>query len=159
MWFTLVLTRDFLAHRNNLEKSSWLKTSVIGFVVNFFDVLGIGAFAPQTALLKFTKQTDDKIIPGTMNVANTLPVLVQALIFINIIEVDPLTLILMLASATVGAIVGAGIVARLSERKIRLTMGFALLVTAAFMVARIMDWIQGGGEAIGLTDYTKKNVE
>lgn len=153
VWFTLVLTRDFLAHRNNLEKSSWLKTSVIGFVVNFFDVLGIGAFAPQTALLKFTKQTDDKIIPGTMNVANTLPVLVQALIFINIIEVDPLTLILMLASATVGAIVGAGIVARLSERKIRLTMGFALLVTAAFMVARIMDWIQGGGEAIGLTDY------
>ncbi len=153
VWFCIVLVRDFLAHRNNLEKSSWLKTSIIGFVVNFFDVLGIGAFAPQTALLKFTKQTEDKLIPGTMNVANTLPVLLQALIFINIIEVDPLTLISMLVSAAIGAIVGAGIVSRLSERKIRLTMGFALLVTAAFMLARSMDWIQGGGEAIGLTDY------
>ncbi|MBL7872524.1 MAG: sulfite exporter TauE/SafE family protein [Cyclobacteriaceae bacterium] len=153
VWFCIVFVKDFLAHPENLEKSSWLKTSIIGFVVNFFDVLGIGAFAPQTALLKFTKQTEDRVIPGTMNVANTLPVLVQALIFIQIIEVDPLTLILMLASAAAGAIIGAGIVAKLSERKIRLTMGFALLVTAAFMLARSMDWIQGGGEAIGLTDY------
>ncbi|MCZ8071433.1 MAG: sulfite exporter TauE/SafE family protein [Bacteroidota bacterium] len=153
VWFCFVLVRDFLAHRNNLENSSWLKTSVIGFVVNFFDVLGIGAFAPQTALLKFTKQTEDKLIPGTMNVANTLPVLLQAFIFITIIEVDPLTLILMLVSAAVGAVIGADIVSRLSERKIRLTMGFALMVTAVFMLARIMDWIQGGGEAIGLTDY------
>ena len=153
VWFCIVLTKDFLAHRNNLENSSWLKTSLIGFVVNFFDVLGIGAFAPQTALLKFTKQTEDKFIPGTMNVANTLPVLFQALIFINIIEVDPLTLILMLVSAAMGAIVGAGIVSKLSERKIRLTMGFALLVTALFMFARIMEWIQGGGDAIGLSGY------
>lgn len=152
IWFCFALVRDFLAHRNKLESSSWLKTSVIGFVVNFFDVLGIGAFAPQTALLKFTKQTEDRLIPGTMNVANTLPVLLQAFIFINIIEVDPLTLILMLVSAAVGAVIGADIVSRLSERKIRLTMGFALLVTAAFMLARIMNWIQGGGEAIGLAD-------
>jgi uncharacterized membrane protein YfcA len=153
VWFCVVLVSDFLTHRNNLENTSWVKTSVIGFVVNFFDVLGIGAFAPQTALLKFTRQTEDKLIPGTMNVANTLPVLLQAFIFITIIDVDPLTLILMLVSAAVGAVIGAGIVSRLSERKIRLTMGIALLVTAVFMVARMMDWIQGGGEAIGLTDY------
>jgi uncharacterized membrane protein YfcA len=153
VWFGFVFVSDYLAHRNNLENTSWLKTSIIGFVVNFFDVLGIGAFAPQTALLKFTRQTEDKLIPGTMNVANTLPVLLQAFIFITIIEVDPLTLILMLVSAAVGAVIGAGIVARLSERKIRLTMGIALLVTATFMVARMMNWIQGGGEAIGLTDY------
>ena len=150
LWFSIALAKDFLKHKNSLENSSWVKTSAIGFVVNFFDVLGIGAFAPQTALLKFTKQTEDKLIPGTMNVANTLPVLLQALIFITIIEVDPLTLILMLVSAAVGAIVGAGVVSKLSERKIRLTMGFALLVTASFMLARNLEWIQGGGDAIGL---------
>ena len=150
VWFVTVLTTDFLKHKHSLEHSSWGTTALIGFVVNFFDVLGIGAFAPQTALLTFTKQTDDKLIPGTMNVANTLPVLLQALIFITIIEVDPRTLVLMLVSAAIGAIIGAGIVARLSERKIRLTMGFALLVTATFMFARNMDWIQGGGDAIGL---------
>ncbi len=150
VWFTFVLTKDFLAHRNTLENSSWSKTSLIGFVVNFFDVLGIGAFAPQTALLKFTKQTKDKQIPGTMNVANTLPVLLQALIFITIIEVEPITLVLMFISAALGAVLGAGVVAQLSEKRIRLVMGFALLVTAFFMLATNMEWIQGGGEAIGL---------
>ncbi|PIB39182.1 sulfite exporter TauE/SafE family protein [Maribacter sp. 4G9] len=151
IWFSIVLARDFWAHRTSLEDSSWLKTSVIGFVVNFFDVLGIGAFAPQTALLKFTKQTKDKHIPGTMNVANTLPVLFQALIFITIIEVEPITLVTMFISAALGAVLGAGIVAKMSEKKIRLVMGFALLVTAFFMMATSLDWIQGGGEAIGLT--------
>lgn len=150
VWFITVFSRDVLKHRNRLEDSSWRKTALIGFVVNFFDVLGIGAFAPQTALLKFTRQTDDRLIPGTMNVANTLPVLLQALIFITIIEVDPLTLVLMVVSAAMGAVVGAGVVARMSERGIRLTMGVALLVTATFMVARNMEWIQGGGDAIGL---------
>jgi uncharacterized membrane protein YfcA len=150
LWFAVVLTRDFLAHRKSLENSSWLKTSMIGFVVNFFDVLGIGAFAPQTALLKFTKQTTDKQIPGTMNVANTLPVLLQALIFITIIEVEPITLISMFVAAALGAVLGAGVVAKLSEKKIRLVMGIALLVTAFFMLATNMQWIQGGGEAIGL---------
>ncbi len=153
VWFSFVFVKDLLANRSNLENSSWLKTSVIGFVVNFFDVLGIGAFAPQTALLKFTRQTEDKLIPGTMNVANTIPVLLQAFIFITIIEVDPLTLISMLVSAAVGAVIGAGIVSKLSERKIRLTMGIALVITAGFMLARMMDWIQGGGDAIGLTGY------
>jgi uncharacterized membrane protein YfcA len=151
VWFAMVLTKDFLAHRNELENSSWLKTSIIGFVVNFFDVLGIGAFAPQTALLKFTKQTKDKHIPGTMNVANTLPVLFQALIFITIIEVEPITLVLMFIAAALGAVLGASIVAKMSEKKIQLVMGFALLVTAFFMLATNMDWIQGGGEAIGLS--------
>lgn len=153
LWFTLVLARDFWANRNALEDSSWVKTSLIGFVVNFFDVLGIGSFAPQTALLKFTKQTRDKHIPGTLNVANTLPVLFQALIFITIIDVEPITLISMFAAAVLGAVLGAGIVAKLPEKKIRLVMGFALLTTAFFMFASSMDWIQGGGEAIGLSGH------
>lgn len=149
--YSVVLIKDYIKHKNKLEPVSWLKTGLIGFVVNFFDVLGIGAFAPQTALLKFTKQTEDRLIPGTMNVANTIPVLIQALIFITVIKVDGTTLISMLLAAAAGAILGAGIVARMPERKIRLTMGIALLITAGFMLANKLEWIQGGGTAIGLT--------
>ena len=150
IWYSIILIQDLIKHKNSLENVSWLKTGVIGFVVNFFDVLGIGAFAPQTALLKFTKQTEDRLLPGTLNVANTIPVLIQALIFITVIEVEPITLILMLLSAAAGAILGAGIVSKMSEKKIRLTMGFALLITAGFMFAGKMHWIEGGGTAIGL---------
>lgn len=150
IWYSVVLVKDFLKHKNNLENVSWLKAGTIGFVVNFFDVLGIGAFAPQTALLKFTKQTEDRLLPGTLNVANTLPVLIQAMIFITVIKVEPVTLVLMLFSAAAGAILGAGIVSKLSENKIRLTMGIALLITAGFMLAGKMKWIPGGGTDIGL---------
>jgi uncharacterized membrane protein YfcA len=151
VWFSAVLWKDIRAHKDRLEEVSWTKTGLIGFVVNFFDVLGIGAFAPQTALLKFTKQTQDRVLPGTLNVANTLPVLAQALIFITVVEVEPVTLLLMLASAAAGAILGAGVVASLSEKHIRLVMGIALLITAGFMLAGQMQWIQGGGTAIGLS--------
>lgn len=150
IWYSIVFVRDFLKHKNNLEPVSWLKAGIIGFVVNFFDVLGIGAFAPQTALLKFTKQTEDRVLPGTLNVANALPVLIQAIIFITVIEVEPVTLILMLLAAAAGAVWGAGIVSKLSEKNIRLTMGIALFITACFMFAGKMNWIQGGGTAIGL---------
>ncbi|NQW28658.1 MAG: sulfite exporter TauE/SafE family protein [Flammeovirgaceae bacterium] len=150
VWFLYVFVADIIEHREQLEPVSWIKTGLIGFGVNFFDVLGIGAFAPQTALLKFTKQTSDKLIPGTMNVANTFSVLIQAIIFIQVIEVEPTTLILMFLAAMLGAIIGADIVAKLSENKIRFTMSIALLITAGFMFANQMDWIQGEGVAIGI---------
>jgi len=151
IFFIYVLSKDVIKHQKVLENVSVVKTALIGFVVNFFDVLGIGAFAPQTALLKFTQQTEDRVLPGTLNVSNTIPVLIQALIFIQIVEVESITLISMLLSAAAGAILGAGIVAKLPVKKIQLTMGFALLVTAFFMLSGQMSWIQGGGEAIGLT--------
>lgn len=153
IYYSYVLINDIIGHKNVLENVSVVKTAVIGFIVNFFDTLGIGSFAPQTALLKFTKQTEDRLLPGTLNVSNTIPVLIQALIFIKIVEVEAITLIAMLISATAGAVLGAGIVSKLSVRKIQLTMGFALLVTAFFMLSGQMDWIQGGGEAIGLTGW------
>ena len=131
VWFIYFFAKDIRLNKNQLGDGSWVKTGIIGFVVNFFDVLGIGAFAPQTALLKFTKQTPDRLIPGTMNVANTVPVLIQAIVFIQIIEVDAITMVVMFATATLGAIVGAGFVSKLPENKIRLIMGIALLIRQA----------------------------
>jgi uncharacterized membrane protein YfcA len=150
LWFAYFFARDVWKHRTDLGSAGWVTTGIIGFVVNFFDVLGIGAFAPQTALLKFTRQTPDRLIPGTMNVANTIPVLIQALIFIRIIEVDPFTLVCMITTATLGAVIGAGFIAHLSENRIRMIMSIALLITAGFMFATKMNWIQGQGNEIGL---------
>jgi len=153
IWFAVVLAKDFWKHRNDLEHSGWVKTSVIGFVVDFFDTLGIGAFAPQIALLKFTRQTEDRLMPGTLNVSNSLPALVEAILFIRIIQVDPVTLILMILSAMIGGIFGAGIVSKLPVKKVRLTIGIALLLAAFFMLAGKMGWIRGGGESSGLTGW------
>src|ERR1700694_3375270 len=44
-----------------------------GFVTNFFDTLGIGSYAPTTAIFRFWRLVPDEQIPGTMNVGHTLP--------------------------------------------------------------------------------------
>ncbi len=149
-WIALALFLDYLKNRGNLENNSWTKTGFIGFVGNFFDTLGIGSFAIETALFKFMKQSEDRLLPGTLNVANTIPTIAQGIIFIQIVEVEPLTLILMILASGAGAFFGAGIVAKLPERNIRLTMGVALFITAGFMIATKMGWMEGGGEAIKL---------
>lgn len=150
IWFSAVFFKDFINNKNNLENNSWAKVTGIGFVTNFFDTLGIGSFAPTTALLRTFKQTKDRIIPGTLNVSCTIPVIAEAFIFIKVIDVEPITLISMLASATIGAWVGAGVVSKLPEKKVQFTMSIALFITAFLMLAGQMNWFPGGGEAIGL---------
>src|SRR4030042_848186 len=122
-----------------------------GFITNFFDTLGIGSFAQQTAIFKFFKYVDDRIIPGTMNVGNTIPTVTQAFIFMTAVKVEPLTLASMSVAAPAGAVLGAGVVARMSRRKIQLGMGFGLLIVAGMILAGLLKWLPLGGEAIGLT--------
>jgi uncharacterized membrane protein YfcA len=152
--FTGYYVKDLSAHRKNLEKeTNFITAAGFGFLVNFLDTLGIGSFAPLTALLRGFKQIQDRVIPGTLNVSCTLPVAAEAFIFITVIEVEMATLISMITAAVFGAVIGAGMVARMPEKQIRLIMGSALLVTAFLMFAGQLGWIAGlgRGEAIGLS--------
>lgn len=146
----VALYLDYRKHKDQLENNSWTKTGLIGFISNFFDTLGIGSFATETAMFKFFKQSEDRVIPGTLNVANAIPTIAQAIIYTQIVEVEPLTLILMLASAVTGSVLGAGIVAKMPEKKIQFTMGIALFVTAGFLVAKALGYMETTGEVIGL---------
>ena len=71
--YVLVFSLDFVKNRNTLSKASWPALAGTGFISNFFDTLGIGSFAQQTAIFKFFKLVDDRIMPGTLNVGDTLP--------------------------------------------------------------------------------------
>ena len=113
--FLYFFLKDFFAHKNALEKETgWVISTIVGFVVNFFDTLGIGSFAPTTALLKAFRQIADKLIPGTLNVSCAIPVILEALILITVVEMDPATLFSMLIASAVGAYLGAGIISRMS---------------------------------------------
>jgi len=149
--FAAVFGKDVYENKDNLGDNSFATVTGIGAVTNFFDALGIGSFAPTTALLRGFKQIDDRLLPGTLNVSCTIPVVLEAFIFITVIEVEMVTLVSMLAAATIGAYLGAGIVAKMDERKIQMVMGVALLVTAFLMVSGQMGWMPVGGEAIGLS--------
>jgi uncharacterized membrane protein YfcA len=128
-----------------------LRDGFIGLVTNFFDTLGIGSYAPTTAFFKLWRTVPDEEIPGTLNVGHTVPTLIEAYIFISVIQVDVTTLTLMLAAAAGGAWLGAGVVAAWPRRKIQAGMGIALLAMAGFFLARQLQWMPGGGELLGLT--------
>lgn len=149
--FAGVFGKDLYENKDNLGDNSFATVTGIGAVTNFFDALGIGSFAPTTALLRGFKQINDRVLPGTLNVSCTIPVVLEAFIFITVIEVEIVTLVSMLAAATIGAYLGAGVVAKMDERKIQMVMGVALLVTAFLMVSGQMGWMPVGGEAIGLS--------
>lgn len=124
---------------------------LIGAVANFFDTLGIGSFAPTTAVTKFLKLAPDENIPGTLNVGHALPTIMQALIFIAIVKVSVALLIACILAAIAGALLGSRIVARLPARAIRLGMGAALLVAACLYAARNLGVMPGGGAALSLS--------
>jgi uncharacterized membrane protein YfcA len=129
-----------------------LADSAIGFVTNFFDTLGIGSFAPTTAIFKLRRKPPDEQIPGTLNAGHAVATVTQALIFITAVTVDLTTLVSMIAAAVLGAWLGVGVVARLPRRAIQVGMGVALFISALLFLSRNLGWMPGGGDALGLHD-------
>jgi uncharacterized membrane protein YfcA len=120
----------------------------IGAVTNFFDTLGIGAFATTTAVFRFLRMVPDLLIPGTMNTGHTLPAILQAFIYTTMVQVDVLTLSTMIAASVLGAWLGAGVVAGWPKKTIG--MGAALLCAACLMFMTQMSLFPGGGTALGV---------
>jgi uncharacterized membrane protein YfcA len=125
-----------------------------GFATNFLDTLGIGSFAPTTAIFKLRARVADEDIPGTLNLGHALPTVAEAFIFISLVTVELPTLIGMIAAAVAGAWLGAGVVARLPRRAVQLGMGAALLVAATLFLAANLKWMPVGGVATGLEGGT-----
>ncbi len=144
---------DVYRSRRAFSPAPWAWLLGTGFVTNMLDTLGVGSFAQQTALFKFLKLVDDRLIPGTMNVGNTIPTVAQALIFMTFVPVSPVTLASMAAAAPAGAVLGAGVVSRMSRRGIRLGLGWGLAAVAAIMLADRLHGLPVGGEAIGLAGW------
>ncbi|OWZ84364.1 sulfite exporter TauE/SafE family protein [Natranaerobius trueperi] len=151
IWFLVHWIKAIKDQKPSFDNFAHL--SVVGFVTNFFDTLGIGCFAPTTAWFKGAKLVRDKKIPGTLNVGFTTTVILMFFIFIDRVEVDPLTLVLMIGAALFGAVIGAGIVSGLPEKKVQLGMGIALLVTALFVFLGQVELMPVGGDAIGLRGW------
>ncbi len=144
---------DVFRNRKTFSGKPWSGLLGTGFITNFFDTLGIGSFAQQTAIFKFFKLIDDRLIPGTMNVGNTIPVVVQAFIFMTVVEVDTLTLVSMSTAAPLGALLGADIVSKMSRSRIQIGLGFGLLAVGLIIIAGFLNLMPTGGEAIGLTGW------
>jgi uncharacterized membrane protein YfcA len=135
------------------RKRMTVTETLIGFGVSFLDALGIGSFAPTTAILKLRGDPPDELIPGTLNVGLNAPAAVEVLIFVTTVAVSPVLLLSMVLSAAVGAWLGAGIVSRLPRPAIQLVMGAALLIASCVFAASNLKLLPGGGTALYLLGW------
>ncbi len=122
----------------------------LGLAANFFDTLGIGSFATTTSVLKLGKITEDENIPGTLNVGHLIPTMLEAGLFLSVIQVEMLTLVSMIVAGGLGAWFGAGLVVRWPRRTVQRAMALALLFTAAVITLRQTGIFPQGGNAAGL---------
>ena len=152
-FFGFYYIRDVIKNRKLFSDKQWSGLLGTGFITNFFDTLCIGSFAQQTAIFKFFKLVDDRLIPGTMNVGNTIATVTQAFIFMTSVKVDTVTLVSMSAAAPIGALLGAGVVAKMPRRKIQIGMGAGLMVVALIILAGQLNLMPVGGTAIGLSGW------
>jgi uncharacterized membrane protein YfcA len=152
-FFGLFYFRDVIRNRKEFSEKPWSALLGTGFVTVFFDTLGIGCFAPQTVVFKFFKFVDDRLIPGTLNVGNTISTVIQALIFMTAFIVEPVTLVSMSIVAPIGALLGAGIVSKMSRRRIQIGLGTGLMVVGLIILAGFLKVIPVGGDAIGLKGW------
>ena len=92
--------------RHRLRDRPTVGDVAIGFVTDFFDTLGIGSYAPTTALYKFRGRPADELIPGTLNVGHNAAAFLETLLFVTAVTVQPLLLACMIASATARGVAG-----------------------------------------------------
>ncbi len=154
--FAVFLIKDCIDHKEEFtgaEVKTFVILGAIGLVTDLFDTLGIGCFATSQSAFKFTKTCEDEVMPGTLNVAHCIPVVSEALIFFGLIEVEPLTLVTMIAAAVIGAVAGATIVSKWSVKIVRIALGVALIIVAVIMTLQQISFgpFATSGDAIGLS--------
>lgn len=123
----------------------------LGAVTNFFDTLGIGSFAPTTAWLTLRRLVPDSFLPATLNTGHALPTVAQALIFIQLVRVDPLLLATCIAAAVAGATLGAPLVVRWPVRAVQAIVGVAMLIAALLYALANLGGLPAGGDALALS--------
>jgi uncharacterized membrane protein YfcA len=148
LFFTVVLVRSAIAQHAKPK----LEAMGLGVIVGFFDTLGIGSFAPTAAWFKFRKMVPDRLIPQTMLVGLTPPVMVESIIFLKQlgVKVDPVLLFGSATALLVGGLIGAPIVHRTRVWVVQAVVAIGLLLASVFYAMANLHLFPAGGTAAGL---------
>ncbi len=151
--FAVYMIKDCIKHKEDFKKKHLIANIIIGFYSNFLDTLGIGSFATTQAGFKFAKSSPDETMPGTLNVGDTFPVVTEFILFLELVQVQPLTLVLLIGAAAIGSYIGAGIVTKWPLKLIRRALGSALILLAILLACKQLEVGPFGatGTALALT--------
>ena len=144
------LIRDLLAHREEVRRepgSPWV-LGIFTPVILFFATMGVSDFVMNTLFLQKFRLVDAKRLPGTLLASATLPLCVTAVIYALSANVDFHLLALCVVCQGAGNFLGGRLVAGFDGSRVKRLVGLAMLVSAVFLLLRLLGV---GGEGGGLT--------
>lgn len=151
---TLILYKTFLLYKNSpyiISTSKKIKLAFTGFIANFADTLGIGSFAIIIGFSKLWNLIEDDKLPSMLNIQAILPTTIQAFFFLSIIHVDPITLITLILSCTLGGWLSGHIIPKLNQQIIRELMILGLILVAILLFLNQIKILPIGGNEIKLS--------
>lgn len=132
-----------------LTLSVKIKLAACGVVAFISDTVGIGSFAVTIAICKYFKLAADEELPGLINTAQVIPGVFEAILFLQVIHVDMLTLEVLVIGACLGGILGGMVVSHFNQERTRIWMASAFILLALLILCNQFNLLPiGGNEAL-----------
>lgn len=126
---------------------------ISGIIAFFMDCIGVGSFACNIALAKYFNTCSDEELPGLINGAQVIPGALEALVFLGLIQVDALTLCVLIIGACLGGVLGASVISKLNVQAIRLIMLVAFPTMILLILSNHFQWLPIGGDKTALQGH------
>jgi uncharacterized membrane protein YfcA len=136
-----------------LSRKNHVQLIVSGIAAFFMDTIGVGSFACNIALAKYFKTFRDEELPGMLNGAQVLPGAIEALFFLGLVQVDPVTLLVLILGACGGGVLGASLISKLNTQAIRLIMLIAFPLVIMLILSNHFQWLPIGGDKTALSGH------
>lgn len=136
-----------------LSPLDYVKLGVSGILAFIADTLGVGSFAVNVALAKLLNTFPDDELPAVNNGAQVIPGVFESFFFMQLIDVDLLTLITLVSGTCVGGLIGGAVVSRLSKQAIRLAMMCCFAAIIVLLICHQLRLVPIGGDLVELHSW------
>ena len=151
--YAIYFGRELIREREALRRAPGdLKTlGVLEFIVFFLCTLGVSDFLLNTLIIKKLRLADDRALPACLIASTIVPGSLIAFSYLRGGEsADTPTLLLFMLCLVLGSVFGARAVSRMDGATIKRIMGFALLLSMAALIVKMIVSAGTTGSAVGL---------
>ncbi len=148
-----LVAMGYCLYKEPKQPFSWIQYVKLGFsgILAFIaDTFGVGSFAVNVALSKFFGSFEDEELPAAVNGAQVLPGAIESLFFMQLVDVDLKTLLVLVAGTCLGGVLGGHVVARMNKQTIRALMVGCFCVLILLLAGYQLKLMPLGGEAMSL---------
>lgn len=144
------LTRQPTVYLSKLDYCKLIASGVIAFIA---DTLGVGSFAVNVTLAKLLGTFRDDELPAVNNGAQVLPGAIESLFFMQVIDVDLITLLTLVLGTAFGGLIGGAVVSHLSKQAIRVAMMGCFLLIIGLLLCHKFHWLPMDGDLMELRSW------